>query len=448
MTPDSEKWLAQHPDILSLRLAVCDINGQARGKRIPVGHAEKALKSGARMPLSALNMDIWGEDIAGSPLVFESGDGDGVLTPTGRGLLPMPWLGAPAALLPLWMFHDDGTACDGDPRQALARVLDRYAALGYRPVVATELEFYLVDPTGEMPALPTSPLTGKRLNNVDILSLDAIDAFDGFFSDLYAAAAAMDIPADAAISEGGTGQYEINLLHGDDAMKAADDAWLFKMAVRGIARKHGMAATFMAKPFADHGGNGMHMHFSVLDANGKNIFDDGTDLGSAVMRHGVGGLLAAMQASALIFAPHKNSYQRLTPNAHAPTGVNWGYENRTAAIRIPGGASQARRIEHRVAGGDTNPYLVLAVVLGAALNGIEQQREPMSATAGNAYDQKTAQLPGSWAEAIDLFASSPLIADIFTPMLIENLVACKRQELRLLTDASMETEFAAYLETV
>lgn len=448
MTEQSKDWLSAHPDVKSLRLAASDLNGVARGKRIPASHADKAFGGGLRMPASVLNVDIWGEDIEGSPLVFATGDGDNTLLPTARGLLPMTWFDTPSALLPLWMYNNDGQPFAGDPRHALSAVLKRYSALGLTPVVATEMEFYLFDGSVSLPTPPVSPLTGQRLTSLNVLSLAGLDAFDGFFTDLYAACAAMGIPADAAISEAGLGQFEINLLHVNDALKAADDAWLFKQAARGIARKHGFAASFMAKPYLDQPGNGLHTHFSVLDETGANIFDDGGNTGSNALRHGVGGLLAAMRASTLIFAPHFNSYRRIARNSHAPTAVCWGYENRTTAIRIPGGDPKARRIEHRLAGGDTNPYLMLAAVLGAALIGIKDRIEPDTPISGNAYDADRPHLPFTWQSAIDLFETDPMIAHIFPPELITNLVSCKRQELARFRDADAAFETATYLETV
>ena len=440
-------WLDAHPEITTIRVAACDLNGQARGKRIAARFADKALTGGARMPLSALNIDIQGQDIAGSPLVFESGDADGIIRPTGRGFVPMPWLARASALLPVWMFHDDGTPFAGDPRHALDAVLARYAARGLSPVVATELEFYLIDDGARALRVPPEPLSGKRRETTDTLSLQALDAFDGFFTELYDACAAMDIPADAAIAEAGRGQFEINLLHGD-AMKAADDAWLFKLLVKGLARKHGCAASFMAKPWPDQSGNGLHVHFSVLDDAGRNVFDNGGAEGSAVLRHAIAGCLGAMRESTLIFAPHANSYDRLVPSAHAPTGIAWGNENRTAAIRVPGGKPAARRIEHRVAGGDINPYLMIAAVLGAALTGIEDGAQPPAPITGNAYEQQLDQIPANWSDAIALFAEGPRIARIFAPELIRNLVLTKRQELRDIAAMTPEARTALYLDTV
>ena len=441
-------WLSAHPHVHSVRAAACDLNAQARGKRIPRRYAGRLETEGTRFPFSILNLDIWGEDIEDSPLVFESGDPDGILRPTERGFLPMPWLDTPTALLPLWMFHEDGTPFRGDPRHALAAVLDRYRARGWTPVVATELEFYLVDDSTPRLQAPASPRSGKRRPGAETLAMRQLDAFDLFFTAVYDACEAMDVPADTAISEAGPGQFEINMMHGPDALKAADDAWLFKLLVRGLARRHGFGATFMAKPYPDYPGNGFHVHVSVLDGAGRNVFDDGTPRGSAALRHAVGGCLAAAPASTLVFAPHAGSYERLVPDAHAPTGLAWAYENRTTALRIPSGAGAARRLEHRIAGGDANPYLQLAAILGAMLAGMEDGLEPPPPVTGNAYALDLPRIPAGWAEAVDRFERDPWTARLLPGALRENLVRTKRQEMRYVAELDAAERVELYLDVV
>ena len=441
-------WLRNNPHFRTIRVAASDLNGQARGKRIPTRFADKVFEDGTRFPMSALNLDIWGEDIDDSPLVYETGDRDGVLKPTARGFLPMPWLETPSALLPIWMFHEDGRPFDGDPRHALARVLKRFSDRGLTPVCAVELEFFLIDDSGRTLQVPPSPRSGKRRVAGEILSLRALDQFDNFFTDLYDACEEMDIPADTSISEAGLGQFEINLMHCDDALRAADDAWLFKMLVKGMARKHGFAASFMAKPYADYAGSGLHMHFSVLDENGNSVFNDGSEKGTDTLRHAVAGCLSAMPGSALIFAPHANSFDRMVPGSHAPTGICWAYENRTSAIRIPSGNPAARRIEHRVAGGDVNPYLVVAAILGAALNGIEDAQEPPAPITGNAYAHELPQIPANWQDAIDAFGDCPHVARIFPAELIRNFVLTKKQELHYMQELEPSEQVTIYLDTV
>lgn len=431
----------------TLRVAACDLNGQMRGKRIPGSYAPKLDTGAVRMPLSALNVDIFGLDIEGSPLVFETGDADGVLRPTERGAMPIPWLEAPQALVPMEMVHDDGTPFDGDPRLALKSVLARFAARGWTVQAATELEFTLVDDSGDALDAVVNPQTGRRLQSAAVLSLLHLDAFDPFFSALYDACEAMDIPAQTTTSESGVGQFEITLHH-QDALKAADDTWLFKALIKGLARKFGFAATFMAKPFEEDAGNGMHMHFSVLDADGRNVFDNGGEEGTEELRQAVAGCLAAMSASTLLFAPHANSYRRMVPGNHAPTSVCWAYENRTAAVRIPGGPNAARRIEHRVAGGDINPYLTFAAILGAAIIGVEESMSPPAPMQGNAYDLDLPQLAPDWQNAIDSFEADPLMQAIFPGELIRNLVLTKRQELRLMAEIPQDQHWKTYVNTV
>jgi glutamine synthetase len=441
-------WLRKHPQVRTIRVAAADLNGQARGKRIPARFADKVATEGTRFPMSALNLDIWGEDVEDSPLVFDSGDADGILKPTERGFMPMPWLEAPTALLPIWMYRENGKPYGGDPRHALAAIVERYKARGLTPVCAVELEFFLIDDSGKNLQVPTSPRSGKRRKAAEILSIRALDAFDTFFTDLYDACEEMDIPADTAISESGLGQFEINLMHQEDALRAADDAWLFKMLVKGLARRHGFAASFMAKPYPEYSGNGLHTHFSVLDKDGKNIFSNGGPEGSPLLLNAIAGCLAAMHDSTLIFAPHDNSYERLVPDAHAPNAVCWAYENRTSAIRVPSGNPAARRIEHRVAGGDVNPYLMLTALLGAALVGIEDAMTPPPPITGNAYALDLPLIPDNWSDAIDAFEKSPIIARIFPPELITNLVMTKRQELHYMAELTPQEKTEIYLDTV
>jgi len=436
----------------TFRVAMCDLNGQMRGKRVPGSYASKLDSGAVRMPLSVPNLDITGADVENSPLVFASGDADGILRPTGRGAVPVPWLAGNQMLVPMSMYTEDGTPFAGDPRHALVDVLARYTARGLSVIAATELEFTLVDDSGDATGQGglhpiKNPQTGRRLDNSEILSMQQLDAFDPFISALFEGCIAMGIPAQTATAEGGAGQFEITLHH-QDALRAADDTWLFKSLIKGLARQHGMAATFMAKPFPGDAGNGMHVHFSVLDGDGNNIFNDGSDHGSDILRHAVAGCLAAMPASTLAFAPHANSYTRLVPGAHAPTAVTWGYENRTVAIRIPGGAAVARRIEHRVAGGDINPYLMFAAVLGAAMNGIDDAALPADPTIGNAYEAEgVPQLASDWTHAIDLFETAPEIARIFPAQLIENLVMTKRQERDMMLEIPHPEQWKIYLDT-
>ena len=418
----------------SLRIFVSDLNGIPRGKRLPISHLEKVLNSGSRMPLSVLNLDIMGNDINDSPLVFESGDADGNLFATDRGPIPVNWLREPTLFIQHQSFNEDNSPFQGDPRQALISVLNKYHDKKLFPVVSTELEFCLTNVSG-LPTPAISPATGKPMVGQEILSLQELDSLDDFFTDLYNACDQMNIPAQAAITESGLGQFEVNLNHGN-ALKIADDTWLFRQATRGVALKHKMRATFMAKPYAHEAGNGLHVHFSILDKNNENIFNNFTNKGSECLLNAVSGCLNFMKDSTLIFAPNHNSYDRFSTGAHAPTTINWGYENRTTAIRIPGGPDIAKRIEHRVAGGDANPYLVLASILGAAINGMESKMEPEEPISGDGYTSGGVSIIKDWKKSIECFSNSQQIKKIFDPLLIRSFVDCKKQELDYFKDKS------------
>jgi len=423
-----------------IRAAVCDLNGMWRGKLMPAWQLDKVLAGSMRLPLSTPAIDVFGEDVEDSPLVFDTGDVDGICRPTPRGAMREPWQSGGALFLPMTMETESGAPSAVDPRQILAAVAGKLKDKGLTPVMAVEMEFYLVDATGNMPVPPQT--------HAEMLALGNLSDFDGFFEEVYAACEEFNIPADAAISEGGAGQFEINLLHGPDPVEAADSAVLFKRIVKGVASKHGLAGSFMPKPYPDMAGSGLHVHFSLLDDAGNNVFDDGSDKGSPMLRHCVAGLLRLMSASTLILAPHLNSYRRLTPNSHAPTGIGWGYENRTSAIRIPGGHHKARRIEHRVAGSDANPYLLLAVLLAGVLEGLERQEEPMPPVVGNAYEADLEQLPEDWNAAITAFEESHALKRHLSPQFCEVFAAMKWQEFARFAQRMTEFEVSTYLTSV
>ncbi|MEG6508944.1 glutamine synthetase family protein [Methyloligella sp. 2.7D] len=448
MTSDPSEWLAARPEITSVFACVCDLNGALRGKWLPVEQSAKLLKSGARMPFSTFNLDIWGTDIVGSQFVYETGDADGTCAFTGRPLVATSWTSRPSAMALLWMGYEDGTPFPGDPRQALAAICERYKAAGLTPVVAGEFEFYLFDPSGERPMPPHSPISGDRLNSNNAISITEVQQFEAFLNDVYDCCRDQDIAIDATICENGFGQFEVSMKHMPDPLRAADDAILFKQMVRGIARKHGFGATFMAKPYGEDSGSGLHYHVSMLDADGNNVFDDGSLKGSDTLLHAVGGLVATMQECMLAFAPHENSYRRFQPGTHSPASVGWGYENRTAAIRIPGGPGMARRFEHRVAGADANPYLVLASILGGALLGMEKKIAPPAPVEGNAYDADLPALPQDWGTAIEAFRSGQYVPEIFSPTLQAMFADCKAQELQRFRRTVTEFEYQSYLEVV
>lgn len=433
-----------------LLAAHCDLNGIFRGKRVPATQAGKILAGGMRMPMSSIGVDIWGTDVLGNAL-FAGGDIDGIVEPTGRAPMPLIWGGGTMAFAPMWMRHESGAPFLGDPRRVLAEVLQRFAARNLTPVVAMEVEFHLIrDQDGPLP-LPVAARPSAHPAGADtIYCLDALAEVGGFLDEVYATAAACDIQLEAVTSESGPSQYEFNLQHGADALKIADDTLYLKQIIRNCARRHGMRATFMAKPYMEHAGNGLHMHFSLLDAAGRNVFDDGGAKGTPMLRHAVASLLETMHDTTLIFAPHQNSSRRLRPGSLAPVNATWGYENRTAAVRIPGGPHPARRIEHRVAGADANPYLVIATVLASALHGIEAGVEPPTAADGDVEGARhlARTVPADWRQAILAFETSPLVKVLFPADFTQMFSCCKKQELAVFEREITPLEYHSYLTTV
>ncbi|MEM8553893.1 MAG: glutamine synthetase family protein [Pseudomonadota bacterium] len=428
-------------DANSLRTACADLGGIMRGARMPGDAAAKLEFSGLRMPLATLGLDLFGR--ASEPVSGATGDGQ--LRVTDRGPVPMPWLVQSAAIIPMWMFTEDGRPSPLCPRHALARVLSRWAKRNWKVTVAPALEFYLVDDTGPVMTPAHAQDTGRPLSAAQAGSLAQVDAFAPFFDALFAGAEAMGIALEDLQSGMGPAQFRLKFKP-TQAMRAADDLWLAKALIRGTARAQGMAAAFVAKPFDDQPGSGMHLGFWAMASNKANVFDNGLQAGSDLLRQAVAGGVSCLPGAMLAFAPHASSYARYGSDSLAPTGASWGYENRTCALRIPAGDPAERRIEHRTAGSDANPYLALAAVLGGAVAGIEDDLSPPEPIIGSAYDRRVLQVPLDWDSAIERFSVSPRMARIFPPELIEALTAIKRQEQATVAHLSQAETQRALME--
>ena len=445
----SEAYLAEHPDLKWIEGFAFDINGVPRGKWLPADSARKLLGGGLQMPRSAVSLDIWGRDIEDSPLVFASGDSDGVCQPV-SAICSAPWHREETAQLHMQLFEADGSVLYADPRAQLQRVVDRLAKLGYKAVCATELEFYLlrddVDDLGH--PRPVSDNDSELVPSTDVYDLAELDAQRHFFADVRAACEAQGIPADSILSECAPGQFEINLLHCDDPLKVADQTLLFKRLLKGVARSHGLRVSAMAKPFGDRAGNGMHVHMSLVDRDGNNVFDDGSDAGSGLLRQAVAGMMATANDSMAIFAPHSNSYRRFQESSHAPLNLCWGYDNRTVTFRVPASEPKARRIEHRIAGADVNAYLVLAAILAGVCHGLENELQPPEPVSGDAYQVESEQLINTWTGALERFAASPLWQEYLDPEFVELFVLLKRQEQAEIAARVTDVEYQSYLQRV
>jgi glutamine synthetase len=392
-----------------------DVSGYPRGKLMPA----HSFAAGAELRIAqAIPMQCVTGDYSDHP-IFPDADPDLRLVPDYRTLRRTPWSSVPRA----FAIHDclefDGSHCAFAPRSLLQAVVARYTAQGLRPVVAPELEFYLTAPQTDPrdPLAPPATRNGRAEAGQSAYSMNMLNELAPFWDAFRAALHDMSVGTDTWIHEVGATQYEINLQHGDP-LALADQAFLFKYAAKEIAIQHGLNAVFMAKPIAGAPGSSMHLHQSVVDSSGRNIFsaDDGSE--TAAFRHFIGGLQHYMPDLMLVFAPFINSYRRFVRASQAPMNVAWGYDNRTAGLRIPLGLPAARRVENRVAGADANPYLALAASLAAGLAGMDEHRLPNAPlpAGSNGYDQAQGlarSLPQALERMQTSAASRRLLGDAF-----------------------------------
>ena len=364
-------FLESHPEIEVFEVILVDLAGGLRGKWVTRDKIDKVISGGLKLPISSVAFDVWGRDA--EEWVFDSGDGDGMCDADIRTLAPVPWASRPTGQIMISLRELEGKPCAIDPRVILRRQMDRLAEYGLTPVVASEMEFYLFRDEHDSLGRPVHTQTdriGGSLATGQTYCIDTMADMSELMHDIRDACTAQHLPIDTLIKEGAPSQYEINLLHSPDALIAADQALMLQRAIRGVAKKHGLLATFMAKPFGELSGNGMHLHCSLLDQQGHNAFDDGTGQGTDLLRQAIAGCLHNMNASMLLFAPNLNSYRRFRRGTHAPLAPCWGYENRTVSLRVPADAPVATRIEHRVAGADAQPHLVIAGILAGMLHGL------------------------------------------------------------------------------
>lgn len=444
MSVEADWFLRAFPDITTIEALLPDCNGVMRGKWLPRHKLAKVYQGEFKLPLTALSLDIWGRDV--EELVFEAGDADGICRPIEGSLFPTPWAGTNHAQVMLSLYNADGTAYPGDPRHVLKSVMTRFHNTGRRPVVAAELEFSLVEYSGgdvrhtcPVPAGHT-PIGGNTYG-VDVLQHNA-----ALLDEIRRACELQELPFDGIVKESAPSQYEINMQHVDNPVVAADQIQLMKRLIKGIARKYGLIASFMAKPFENEAGNGMHVHCSVLDDSGQNIFNDGNPTGTDTLRHAIAGCMEYMADSMAIFAPNFNSFRRLQPGVHAPTSPTWGYENRTVSVRVPAGKNASRRLEQRVSGADTNPYLVFAAILAAVYEGMEQKLDPGAPIEGDGYAQAGETLPAYQPEALRLFESSAFIQRNLGSEFQRIFSLSKWQENAEFRSRISELEYQSYLE--
>ena len=399
---DLENWLNEQR-VTEIECLVPDLTGVARGKILP--RLKFTEDRGMRLPEAVVAMGVTGEFPEEGPYydVISPTDKDMHLRPDPTTARIVPWAVDPTAQVIHDCYDKDGKLVPFAPRSVLRGVCELYAAKGWKPVVAPELEFYLVarntDP--DMPLKPPIGRSGRAETSRQAYSIDAVNEFDPLFEDVYAYCEKMGLNVDTLIHEVGAGQMEINFFH-DEPLGLADEVFMFKRTVREAALRHDMFATFMAKPIAGEPGSAMHIHQSLVDrATGLNIFSNPDGTASPEFYWFIGGLQRYIPAAMALFAPYVNSYRRLVRGVAAPINIQWGTDNRTVGIRSPLASPQARRIENRVIGADANPYVALAATMACGYLGMVKQIEPSPECKGDAY-LGDFQLPRSLGESLAL----------------------------------------------
>lgn len=372
-----DAFLISNPEIDEIEVLSVDLCGHFFGKRYPISKLRTFAQDGLAMPMSMFVLDTLGTPLTGISFGEDDGDPDAHFYLIADSLCINDWGSKPRAQIMATSYQGDSPTFF-EPRNVLHKVLKFYEAKNLHPIVAFELEFYLFDAkrnAEDLIRLVRNPKTG-RIDTPTVLSSSRISDFEIVIDDIIRSCNMQSIETGAISAEMGAGQFEINFNHHNDGLRAADEACLFKRIVIEIAKKHHMQASFMAKPLLDQPGNGLHMHISVLDEKGRNIFSDG-DQPHQNLLHAIGGLLETMPAAMSFWAPNSNAYRRYTGGFNcAPVSLTWGHENRTVAFRIPLAKDGAWRVENRVPGADANPYLAMAISLAGMLHGMNNHLDP------------------------------------------------------------------------
>jgi glutamine synthetase len=447
-----QKFLKAYPDTQLLELLQPDMNGIFRGKRLPADEFSKLFDDGVNYCASSVVMDTKGEAFDSVYYGNRDGDPDVMSQAVEGSLVPVPWALQPTAQVLLQLNNIDGSPYFADPRTVLETALKPLTDMGLQPVVATELEFYLLEHDGEkyLPKVGTLPGSKLRQEGMQFSTLDDLAEIDPLLADIDRVCRAQNIPAGTALSEYAPGQFEINLKHVDNAVLACDHAVLLKRVVKAVAQQHKLAASFMAKPFTDYSGCGLHIHISLLDENGNNVFAGSSADGefSDTLRHAIGGMAETMAESMAIFAPNANSYRRYGRNSYVPIAPNWGPNHRDLALRIPLSSPENTRVEHRVAGADANPYLAMAAVLAGIHYGISNKCDPgVMVQAGQEIDEEV-KLPIRWELALDAFAAGKILPKYLGETYHELFEKCRREECDRFHAEVSERDYEWYLRAV
>ena len=446
------KFLERYPDTQQLELLQPDMLGILRGKRVGRDEVAQVFTNGLNFVGATVLLDAKGQTFERIDLGGRDGDPDVIATAVPGSLAPVPWAQVPTAQVLLAMNDSRGGAFFADPRQVLRHAMQPLQQMGLTAVCATELEFYLIDAGTEVPTPWVGNVPGMRRTQTGIQygCMEDVEHADPFLTDLFATCRAQSIPAGATLKEFSPGQFEINLHHVPNAELAADHGVLLKRAVKAVARKHGMAASFMAKPFAEWAGCSLHVHISLLDDGGRNVFAGSSKDGpfSDTLRHAIGGLAKAMPESMAIFAPTANSYRRYRPGVFVPLEPNWGRNHRGVSLRIPLSGTEDTRVEHRPGGADGNPYLVIAAILAGVHHGITHKVEPGPMVAqGSIIDEKVL-LPVRWPAALDAFETGRILPKYLGEKYHRLYATCRREEEERFHSEISDRDYEWYLRAL
>jgi glutamine synthetase len=429
MTIDVAAWISER-GIDEVECIVPDINGVQRGKVLPAKKFLTSVKDKSlRIPGSVFICTIDGhypEDIAD---IWDK-DPDKTLIADPNTICVAPGFKSPTAFVIADALNRDGTEVEISPRAILKKVLRLYADRGWKPVIAPEVEFYLVsqniDP--DFPLVPPTGSSGRAETASQPYGLEAMNEFEAIIDHIYDDCELMGLDIDTMIHEMGAAQLEVNFVHGDP-LRLADEVFLFKRAVRAVAKQHGVYATFMANPMAGQPGSAMHIHQSVVDAEtGKNLFANANGKDSALFRGFIAGLVRYMPQITPLWAPNVNSFRRMRPDSAAPINVQWGLDNRSCGFRVPFSDRNNRRVENRLSGADSNPYLAIAASLVCGYIGMVERMVPPKPIEGSAYN-RARTLPRTLEAALDRFSSCKAVRNILGEDFFEIYYAVKDYEL-------------------
>ena len=447
-------FLKSHPDLEILELLVPDMNGIIRGKRLDVSEAKTLFSKGINFPAATHLLDSSGDVIDGLVLGTDDGDPDVIAKPVANSLSSIPWLDKPAAQAMITMFDRNGEHYSNESRNILRQVIEKFEADGFRATVAVELEFYLIHDKDALSINPRhGPLPGTVLQDKgpQVYSMEDLRELDPFFNELKEACKIQNIPMGTTISEFSRGQFETNLHHVDDPLLASDHAILLRRAVRETAKSFGLGATFMAKPFMETAGSGMHIHISLKNEKGDLLFQTDSKQETNFnqnIEHAVGGLAQTMEEGMAIFCPNANSYRRFQPGFFAPITPNWGPNHRNLSIRIPLSDSGNVRIEHRAAGADANPYLVMACVLAGIHCGLKNKITPPEMISESEVIDPEVTLPVKWDKALDAFENATVLNEYLGSEYSDLFLRSRRCEMDRFTSQISNKDFEWYLRSI